>query len=32
MNKIELKDGREVWTQPDKVSITAPTSVPATAD
>lgn len=32
MNKLELKDGREVWTQPDKVSIAAPSAVPAAAD
>ena len=32
MNKVELKDGKEVWTQPDKVTITAPASVPTTAD
>lgn len=32
MNKVELKNGKEIWTQPDKVTVTAPTSVPATAD
>lgn len=32
MNKVELQDGQEVWTQPDKVAITAPASMPTTAD
>lgn len=32
MNKLEFKDGKEVWTQPDHVSITAPLTVPAAAD
>jgi len=32
MNKVELQAGKEVWTQPDRVSITAPASVPAAAD
>jgi Icc-related predicted phosphoesterase len=32
MNKVELKDGKEVWTQPDQVSITSPAFRPTTAD
>lgn len=32
MNKLEFKDGKDVWTQPDKVSITAPLAKPAAAD
>jgi acid phosphatase type 7 len=32
MKRLEIKDGKEVWTQPDKVSITAPAAVPAAAD
>jgi Icc-related predicted phosphoesterase len=31
MNKLELKDGKELWTQPDSVTITAPTALPAAA-
>jgi len=32
MKKLEFKDGKEVWTQPDKVTITAPLAVPPAAD
>jgi acid phosphatase type 7 len=32
MNKLELKDGRETWTQPDSVTITAPTALAAAAN
>jgi Icc-related predicted phosphoesterase len=32
MKKLEFKDGKEVWTQPDKVTITAPLVLPAAAD
>jgi Icc-related predicted phosphoesterase len=32
MNKLEFRDGQEVWTEPDRVSLTAPSSVPAAAD
>jgi 3',5'-cyclic AMP phosphodiesterase CpdA len=32
MNKVDWKDGKEVWTQPDEVSITALLSLPAAAD
>jgi Icc-related predicted phosphoesterase len=31
MNKVELKDGKEVWTKPDSVTITAPATLPAAA-
>jgi len=29
MNKLELKDGKEVWTRPDAVTLTPPVVVPA---
>jgi hypothetical protein len=32
MKKVELEAGREVWTQPDKVSISVPSSLPASVD
>jgi Icc-related predicted phosphoesterase len=32
MNKIELKDGKEVWTRPDAVTLSPPALVPARAD
>jgi|SRR5208337_2253789 len=32
MNKVELKDGKEIWSQPDSVTITAPAALPAAAD
>ncbi|MGB7848980.1 MAG: metallophosphoesterase [Candidatus Acidiferrum sp.] len=31
MNKIELKQAKELWTQPDSVTITAPAALPAAA-
>jgi len=31
MNRVELKEGMAIWTQPDSVTITAPDSVPARA-
>lgn len=32
MHKIELKDGTEVWSQPDSVTIVAPDALPVAAD
>jgi acid phosphatase type 7 len=32
MHKVELKDGKEVWSQPDSVTITAPAALPVAAD
>lgn len=32
MHKVELKDGKEIWTQPDSISVTAPAALPAAAD
>lgn len=32
MNKVELKDGKAVWTQPDSVTVTAPAALPVAAD
>ncbi|MGB9473226.1 MAG: hypothetical protein WBQ59_28035, partial [Candidatus Acidiferrum sp.] len=32
MHKVEIKDGKEVWSTPDSVTITAPVAVPAAAD
>lgn len=32
MHKLEFKDGKEVWSQPDSVTIVAPAAVPAAAD
>jgi acid phosphatase type 7 len=32
MHKVELKDGKEIWSQPDSVTITAPAALPAVAD
>jgi Icc-related predicted phosphoesterase len=32
MHKVELKDGKEIWTQPDSVTVTAPLALPAAAD
>jgi hypothetical protein len=32
MNKLEIKDGKEIWTKPDSVSTAAPAAVPAAAD
>jgi acid phosphatase type 7 len=31
MHKVEIKDGKEIWSQPDTVTITAPVAVPAAA-
>lgn len=31
MNKVEFRDGKEVWTQPDKIVITAPSAAGASA-
>lgn len=32
MHRVELKDGKEVWSEPDRVTITAPMALPAAAD
>jgi acid phosphatase type 7 len=32
MNKVELKDGKEVWSKPDAVTISAPVALPVAAD
>jgi Calcineurin-like phosphoesterase len=32
MNKVEIKDGKEIWTKPDSVSTAAPAALPAAAD
>lgn len=32
MHKVEIKDGKEVWSTPDSVTITAPVAVPASAN
>jgi acid phosphatase type 7 len=32
MNKVELKEGKEVWSQPDSVTIVAPVALPLAAD
>jgi acid phosphatase type 7 len=32
MHKLEIKDGKEVWSQPDSVTIVAPEALPAAAD
>lgn len=32
MHKVEIKDGNEVWSTPDSVTITAPAALPAAAD
>ncbi len=32
MNKVELKDGKEIWSQPDSVTIVAPLALPVAAD
>jgi acid phosphatase type 7 len=31
MHKVEIEHGKEIWSQPDSVTITAPVTVPATA-
>lgn len=32
MHRLEIKDGKEIWSVPDSVTITAPVAVPAAAD
>jgi Icc-related predicted phosphoesterase len=32
MHKLEFKDGKEVWSQPDSVAIVVPAALPAAAD
>ena len=32
MHKLEIKDGKEVWSQPDSVTIVAPAALPVAAD
>jgi acid phosphatase type 7 len=32
MHKVEIKDGKETWSTPDSVTITAPAALPAAAD
>jgi Icc-related predicted phosphoesterase len=32
MHRVEIKDGKENWTQPDSVSITVPIALPVAAD
>jgi len=32
MHNVELKDGKETWSQPDSVIITAPLALPAAVD
>jgi len=32
MHKVEIKEGKEVWSQPDSVTLTAPVALPAAAD
>ncbi len=32
MNKVELQDGKETWSKPDTVTITAPVALPVAAD
>jgi hypothetical protein len=32
MHKLEFKDGKEAWSQPDPVTIVAPAALPAAAD
>ena len=32
MHKVEIKDGKEIWSEPDSVTITAPAAMPAAAD
>lgn len=31
MHRVEIKDGKEIWSQPDSITITTPVAVPATA-
>lgn len=32
MHKVEIKDGKQTWSQPDSVTIVAPAALPAAAD
>jgi len=32
MNKLEIKDGKEIWTKPDSVTVSAPAAWPHAAD
>jgi acid phosphatase type 7 len=32
MNKLEIKDGKEIWTKPDSVTISVPLALPHAAD
>jgi Icc-related predicted phosphoesterase len=32
MHRLEIKGGKEIWSEPDSVTITAPVEVPAAAD
>jgi len=32
MHKIEIKGGKEIWSEPDSVTMTAPVAMPAAAD
>ena len=32
MHKLEIKDGKEMWSEPDAVTINAPAALPAAAD
>jgi acid phosphatase type 7 len=32
MNKLEIKDGKQIWTKPDSVTISAPSALPHVAD
>jgi acid phosphatase type 7 len=32
MHKVEIKDGKQIWSKPDCVTITAPAALPAAAD
>jgi hypothetical protein len=31
MNRLQMSDGKEVWTQPDSINITAPAAAKAKA-
>jgi ribosomal protein L12E/L44/L45/RPP1/RPP2 len=32
MNKLEIKNGKEIWTKPDSVTVSAPAALPHAAD
>jgi Icc-related predicted phosphoesterase len=32
MNKLEIKDGKQIWTKPDSVTISVPSALPHAAD